>query len=50
MNRDQNPRESALNTAEVLREDLEAIAASELPFADDAQRILAELDQAEGDQ
>lgn len=50
MNRNQTPRESALDTAEVLREDLEAIAESDLPFADDAQRILAELDQAEDNQ
>lgn len=42
-----HPRQSALETAEQLREDLEAIAESDLPFAYDAEQILRELDQAE---
>jgi len=42
-----DPHQSAIETAEDLREDLEAIAASDLPFAHDAQRILEELEQAQ---
>jgi hypothetical protein len=38
-----DPRESALQTAEELEEDLEAIADSNLPFATDAQAILSEI-------
>lgn len=45
-----DPYQSAIETAEDLRDDLEALAASDLPFAYDAERILEELDQARGDQ
>lgn len=41
------PRQSAIETADELRDDLEALAASDLPFAYDAERILEELEQAE---
>jgi hypothetical protein len=41
--------QSAIDTAEDLRDDLEAIAASDLPFAYDAERILEELDRTRGD-
>lgn len=41
-----DPQESAIETAEELREDLEALAAGDLPFAYDAQQILNALDQA----
>ena len=37
----------ALDTAENLRDDLEAIAASDLPFAYDAKQILEALDNAQ---
>jgi hypothetical protein len=42
-----DPRQSAIETAEELRDDLEAVAASDLPFAYDAERILDELEQAQ---
>lgn len=45
-----DPGQAALETAEELREDLEAIAESDLPFAYDAQRILIALDQARDEQ
>jgi len=41
------PRESAVEVAQELREDLETIAESDLPFSHNAQQILQELDQAE---
>lgn len=41
------PHESAIETAKKLRDDLEAIAASDLPFAYDAEQILDALDQAD---
>lgn len=49
---DMNPeasdtRQSAIETAEELRDDLEALAASDLPFAYDAERILEDLEQAQ---
>lgn len=44
---EQNPQASALKTAESLREDLEEIAKSDLPFSQDASLILQELDEAE---
>ncbi len=44
-----DPYESAIDTAENLRDDLEALAASDLPFAYDAERILEELNRARGD-
>lgn len=40
-------RQSAIETAEELRDDLEALAASDLPFAYDAERILEDLEQAQ---
>ena len=40
-------RQSAIDTAQDLRDDLEAIAESDLPFRHDAERILDELDQAQ---
>ena len=42
-----DPMEEALETAETLREDLEAIAASDLPFSKDATQILEALDSPE---
>lgn len=39
--------QSAIETAEELRDDLEALAASDLPFAHDAERILEDLEQAQ---
>lgn len=42
-----DPRQSAIETAEELRDDLEALAASDLPFAHDAERILDELERAQ---
>lgn len=44
-----DPHESALEAAEKLQEDLEAIAESDLPFAYDAAQILEALEQAEND-
>jgi hypothetical protein len=44
-----DPKQEAIETAEELREDLEAIAESELPFAYDAERILDALDSAKQD-
>ena len=41
-----DPQESAIETAEELRDDLEALAASDLPFAYDAEQILTALDEA----
>ncbi|MFA9516865.1 hypothetical protein ACERIT_06565 [Halopenitus sp. H-Gu1] len=41
-----NPRQSAIATAEELREDLETIASSDLPFAYDAEQILEAIDRA----
>jgi len=41
-----NPRQSAIAVAEDLREDLEAIASSDLPFAYDAEQILEAIDRA----
>jgi hypothetical protein len=40
---DKDPRDTALETAEKLRDDLEAIADSELSFSADAQAILSEI-------
>jgi len=40
---DKDPKESALETAKKLEEDLEAIADSNLPFSTDAQAILSEI-------
>lgn len=40
---DKDPKDSALETAKELEEDLEAIANSNLPFAADAQAILSEV-------
>ena len=45
-----DPQESAIETAEELREDLEALAASDLPFAYDAKQILNALDQANSEE
>lgn len=45
-----DPQESAIETAEELREDLEALAASDLPFAYDAEQILHALDQANSEE
>jgi len=39
--------QSAIATAEDLREDLEAVAESELPFAYDAEQMLQALKQAD---
>lgn len=39
--------QAALKVAEQKREDLEAIAASDLPFSRDAEKILRELEEAE---
>ena len=47
---DSDLHDSALKTARELEDDLDAIAASDLPFAEDAQSILAALDQAEDNQ
>lgn len=44
-----DPHQSALDAADNLQEDLEAIASSDLPFARDAKRILDALDRAEKD-
>ena len=44
---DSDPRQSAIETAQELRGDLETIAESDLPFSYDAQQILHELDQAQ---
>lgn len=44
------PYQSAIDTAENLRDDLEALAASDLPFAYDAKLILEELNRTRGDQ
>lgn len=38
-----DPHNSAIEVAEKLRDDLEAIADSNLPFATDAQAILSEI-------
>ena len=40
-------RQSAIDTAQDLRDDLEAIAESDLPFGVDAERILDELNEAQ---
>lgn len=45
-----DPQESAVETAEELREDLEALAASDLPFAYDAKQILNALDKANNEE
>ena len=42
-----DPQREGLETAEKLRDDLEAIAASDLPFAYDAKQILEALDHAQ---
>lgn len=42
-----DPHDSAIETAERLQEDLERIADSELPFAQDAKQILKDLDDNE---
>lgn len=42
-----DPTISAIETAEELRSDLEAIADSELPFAEDAEAILSEIKENE---
>lgn len=42
-----DPHQSAIETAEELRDDLEALAASDLPFAYDAKHILQELERAQ---
>lgn len=39
-------KQAAVETAEELREDLEAIAESDLPFAHDAEQILTALEHA----
>lgn len=39
--------QSAIATAEDLREDLEAVAESELPFAYDAEQMLEAIEQAD---
>lgn len=44
-----DPDKEALRTAEQLREDLELIADSELPFSYDAAQILEALNQAENE-
>lgn len=44
-----DPHERALETAEELRDDLEAIAESDLPFAHDAEQILNELEEADSE-
>jgi hypothetical protein len=44
-----DPHQNALETAEQLREDLEAIAESDLPFAYDAEQILNELEEADSE-
>jgi hypothetical protein len=48
-NQDQ-PRESAIDIAKSLRDDLEAIADSDIPFSYDAEQILNQLDQAQSDE
>ena len=40
-----DPQKSAIETAEELRDDLEALAASDLPFAHDAEQILTALNE-----
>jgi hypothetical protein len=45
-----DPDKEALRTAEQLREDLELIADSELPFSYDAAQILEALNQAENEE
>jgi hypothetical protein len=47
MSTEQTPRESALNTAESLRSDLEKIAKSDLPFSEDAQNILNDIEKTD---
>ena len=42
-----DPYQSAIETAEELRPDLEAIAESDLPFAYDAAQILKAIDEAD---
>jgi len=42
-----DPGQSAIETAEELRDNLEALAASDLPFAYDAEHILNELERAQ---
>jgi len=44
---DPDPRESAIETAEELRDDLREIAESDLPFSQDAQSILSEINKNE---
>lgn len=44
-----DPHQSSLETAEELREDLETIAQSDLPFAYDADRILEALERQKDD-
>lgn len=42
-----DPRQPAIETAEKLRADLEALTPSDLPFAHDAEHILEDLEQAQ---
>ena len=42
-----DPEQEVLETANELRDDLEAIASSDLPFAYDAKQILKALDEKE---
>lgn len=44
---DIDPYDSAIEAAEALQNDLEAIADSELPFAPDAEAILSEIEDDE---
>lgn len=44
------PHQEAIEPAENLRDDLEALAASDLPFAYDAEQILDEPDRAQNEQ
>ncbi|WP_436903566.1 hypothetical protein [Halovenus halobia] len=45
-----NPLESQLRAAENVREDLEVIAQSNLPFSDDAAKILDAIDEIDTDE
>lgn len=45
-----DPHESAIETVEELRGDLEALAASDLPFAYDAKQISNALDKANSEE
>jgi threonine aldolase len=49
MSTDQDRKKSAYDTAADLRDDLEAIADSDLPFSRDANLILQELDNKDSD-